>query len=123
MFLIVVEDFLKNFLTDPIKIIIGGKNNVINTVEQTLKYVGNEYGKLVEIKNMISKGEWNTPVLIFVQSKERALELYNELKEHRSIRYDFIHAVINHHISLPSIIFLFRIYLNNKEKILLPTFV
>ena len=110
-------------MTDPIKIIIGGKNNVINTVEQTLKYVGNEYGKLVEIKNMISKGEWNTPVLIFVQSKERAVELYNELKEHRSIRYDFIHAVIDSHLSIQNIIFLFRIYLNNKEKKLLPTFV
>ena len=33
---------------------IGGKNNVLKTIEQKLVYVGNEYGKRVEIQNMIS---------------------------------------------------------------------
>lgn len=48
-----VEELLNNFLVDPIKIMIGGKNNVLHSIEQKLVYVGNEYGKRVEIKNMI----------------------------------------------------------------------
>lgn len=48
-----VEDLLNNFLVDPIKIMIGGKNNVLNTIEQKLIYVGNEYGKRVELNNML----------------------------------------------------------------------
>jgi len=49
-----VEELLNNFLIDPIKIMIGGKNNVLNTIEQKLIYVGNEYGKRIEIQNLIS---------------------------------------------------------------------
>ena len=44
---------MNNFLIDPVKIVIGGKNNVLNTIEQSLVYVGNEYGKLIEIKNLV----------------------------------------------------------------------
>lgn len=48
-----VEDLMNNFLIDPIKIMIGGKNNVLKSIEQKLVYVGNEYGKRVEIHNLI----------------------------------------------------------------------
>jgi len=52
--------------------------------------VGKEEGKLVAIRNIISRGI-KPPVLIFVQNKERNLELYNELK-YDPIRVDYISA-------------------------------
>jgi len=87
----VVEDILKNFLTDPIKVIIGGRNNVLASIEQKLVYAGSEYGKIVEMRNMIMNGGLDPPVLIFVQSKERAMELYDELKG-ENLKLDVIHA-------------------------------
>lgn len=41
-------------------------------------FVGYEHGKLIEIRRLIRKGVL-PPVLIFVQSKERALQLAREL--------------------------------------------
>ena len=58
-----VEDLLNNFLIDPIKIMIGGKNNVLKSIEQKLVYVGNEYGKRVELQNMLK-------VVLFFKKKE-----------------------------------------------------
>lgn len=62
----VVEDVLKNFLKDPIKVTIGGRNNVLSSIDQKLIYTGSEYGKIVEIGNMIHEGRMDPPVLIFV---------------------------------------------------------
>ncbi len=86
-----VDDILKNFLADPVKVIIGGRNNVLASIEQKLLYTGSEFGKLVEIRKMINQGGLEPPVLIFVQSKERATELYDELKTER-IKPEVIHA-------------------------------
>ena len=47
-------------------------------IEQELKYVGNEAGKLLAIKNTFKEG-FQPPILIFVQSKKRANDLYKEL--------------------------------------------
>lgn len=88
---VVIEDILKNFLKEPIKIIIGGRNNVLASIEQKLVYAGSEFGKLIEIRRMIHEGGIHPPVLIFVQSKERATELYDELKT-ENVKLDVIHA-------------------------------
>ena len=32
---------------NPIKVLIGGKNNVLNSIEQNLVYTGSEYGTLI----------------------------------------------------------------------------
>lgn len=49
-----VEELLNNFLIDPLKIMVGRKNNVLNTIEQKLCYVGTEFGKRIEIQNLIN---------------------------------------------------------------------
>lgn len=45
---------MKNFTVEPIKVVIGGKNNVLKSISQKLVYCGEEYGKLVQIKNLIN---------------------------------------------------------------------
>ncbi len=66
---------------DTIKVTVGGENKVLNTIKQSLSYCMNEYGKLVELKNIINDGKFTPPVLIFVQSKERTQELFDEMKK------------------------------------------
>jgi len=39
-----VENMVKDI--DPVKVLIGGKNNVLNSIEQKLVYVGSEFGNL-----------------------------------------------------------------------------
>lgn len=51
---LVVEDVITNFLPDPIKIIIGGKNNVLKSIDQSLQYCSTEFGKLIAIKELIN---------------------------------------------------------------------
>jgi ATP-dependent RNA helicase DDX52/ROK1 len=49
------------------------------TVEQKLQFCGSEIGKLMALRNDISEGNLPPPALIFVQSIERADDLYKEL--------------------------------------------
>lgn len=90
-----IDELMNNFLLDPIKLIIGGKNNVLKTINQRLIYCGNEYGKKIELNNMIGRGEMVPPILIFVQSKERAIDLFDELRR-EELNVECIHAVIIH---------------------------
>jgi ATP-dependent RNA helicase DDX52/ROK1 len=59
-------------------------------IQQELKFVGREEGKLLEIRQLV-QGGITPPVLIFLQSKERAQELYGELL-YDGMRVDVIHA-------------------------------
>lgn len=56
------------------------RNAATDMVDQELIFVGSESnnGKLQALRNLVHKGVL-PPVLIFVQSKERAQELFNEL--------------------------------------------
>ena len=50
-----VEELLKSeLLEDSIRIEVGGKNKVLSKVHQKIEYCTNEYGKLIELKNMIA---------------------------------------------------------------------
>ncbi len=49
-----MEELIKNFLKDSVKVFIGGKNNVLNSIEQKLVYVGDERGKMFKLKEMIN---------------------------------------------------------------------
>jgi ATP-dependent RNA helicase DDX52/ROK1 len=53
--------------------------------------VGSEEGKMVALRRMIKEGQFTPPVLIFVQSKERAQQLFHELI-YDGINVDVIHA-------------------------------
>ncbi|KAJ1673017.1 RNA-dependent ATPase rok1, partial [Spiromyces aspiralis] len=85
-----VEQLATTIMKDPIRITIGANNAATDTIEQNLVYVGQEDGKLVEIRNMIHAGI-KPPCLIFVQSIERAKELFHELV-YDGMNVDVIHA-------------------------------
>ena len=59
-------------------------------IKQELKFVGREDGKLLAIRQLVAEGI-TPPVLIFMQSKERAQALFGELL-YDGIRVDVIHA-------------------------------
>ncbi|CAL7933626.1 unnamed protein product [Xylocopa violacea] len=86
----VVTKWCRHKLKSLITITVGHRNAATDTVEQELLFVGTERGKLIALRNIIQKGVL-PPVLIFVQSKERAQELFNELI-YDGINVDVIHA-------------------------------
>ncbi|KAJ1648230.1 RNA-dependent ATPase rok1 [Coemansia erecta] len=73
-----VEQMANTIMKDPIRIIVGLKGAATETIDQKLVFVGSEEGKLLEIRNMISQG-FKPPCLVFVQSIDRAKELFHEL--------------------------------------------
>ncbi|KAI8823026.1 P-loop containing nucleoside triphosphate hydrolase protein [Fimicolochytrium jonesii] len=85
-----VEELARTFMKDPIRIVIGQKNAATETINQKLLYVGQEAGKLIAIRQLISTG-LKPPVLIFVQSIDRAKELFHELV-YDGINVDIIHS-------------------------------
>lgn len=85
-----VTKWCRKNLKSWISVMIGLRNAATDLIEQELLYVGSEDGKLMALRNIIQKGI-TPPVLIFVQSKERAQELFNELI-YDGINVDVIHA-------------------------------
>ncbi|XP_050539568.1 probable ATP-dependent RNA helicase DDX52 [Daktulosphaira vitifoliae] len=85
-----VAKWSKKNLDGLISVSVGNRNTTAITVEQDLIFVGNEEGKLIAMRDLIKKG-LSPPVLIFLQSKERAKELFNELI-YDGINVDVIHA-------------------------------
>ncbi|KAF0683324.1 Aste57867_24617 [Aphanomyces stellatus] len=85
-----VEEMAQSVLKDPIKVSIGVKNAGATTIKQRLMFVGKEEGKLVAMKQLIQEG-LKLPVLLFVQNKDRAKELYQELV-YDGINVGAIHA-------------------------------
>jgi ATP-dependent RNA helicase DDX52/ROK1 len=85
-----VEELAKSFMMDPLRIVIGAKNAATDTIDQKLLYVGQEEGKLIAIRQLIQEGV-RPPVLIFVQSIDRAKELFHELV-YDGINVDVIHS-------------------------------
>lgn len=65
-------------LHDPIRVFVGVRNSGAETIKQRLVFVGREEGKLVAIRQLLQQGI-SPPILAFVQSKERAKELFHEL--------------------------------------------
>ncbi|KAK6180767.1 hypothetical protein SNE40_008759 [Patella caerulea] len=85
-----VEEWCKANLDNVIQVYIGDINAAAKTVKQELLFVGSENGKLLAVRNMIKKGI-QPPVLIFVQSKDRAKDLFSELI-YDGISVDVIHS-------------------------------
>ena len=54
-------------------------------------YTGTEKGKLLAFRQLIEGGKLKPPVLIFVQEKDRAKELFSELIKEK-IHVDVIHS-------------------------------
>lgn len=85
-----VAKWCKQNLAGLIAVTVGHRNTTADKVQQELVFVGSEQGKLIAMRELISKG-LQPPVLIFVQSKERAKELFSELL-YDGINVDVIHA-------------------------------
>ncbi|GFS70666.1 probable ATP-dependent RNA helicase DDX52 [Nephila pilipes] len=73
-----VENWCKLNLDSLVCVSIGSRNTAVESVKQELLFVGSEGGKLIALKNFF-KESFLPPCLIFVQSKERATELYSEM--------------------------------------------
>ncbi|XP_071789944.1 probable ATP-dependent RNA helicase DDX52 [Asterias amurensis] len=73
-----VEQWCKLNLDNVITVTVGQRNTATELIQQELIFVGGEHGKLLAVRDIFRKG-FQPPVLIFVQSKERAQELFHEL--------------------------------------------
>ncbi|PIA39309.1 hypothetical protein AQUCO_02600036v1 [Aquilegia coerulea] len=85
-----VEELARTIMHDAVRIIVGRKNSASDLIKQKLIFAGNEEGKFIAFRQ-IFKESWTPPVLVFLQSKERARQLYKELA-FDDIRVDIIHA-------------------------------
>ncbi len=95
-----VEVMARALLRDPVKLVVsagayGGAAAVTGLgarIKQSFLFVGGrgEQGKVLAVRNMLKKG-LNPPVLVFVQSKDRAAQLFRELV-FEGISVDAIHA-------------------------------
>ncbi|XP_070838947.1 probable ATP-dependent RNA helicase DDX52 [Chaetodon trifascialis] len=85
-----VEQWCRLNLDNLVSVNIGHRNTAVETVEQELLFVGTENGKLVAVRDIIKKG-FLPPMLVFVQSIDRARELFHELV-YEGINVDVIHA-------------------------------
>ena len=86
-----IENMAVQCLRDPVRIIVGIRNISNTSVKQELMFVGSEEGKLLAVRQLLKKEGIKPPILIFLQSKERAKELYRELV-YDNVHCDVIHA-------------------------------
>jgi len=85
-----VEELARTVLRNPIRVVIGTRNACNELIDQNLLFVGRENGKLVAMRQLVAKG-LKPPCLIFVQNKERAMELYRELA-YDGLNIDTLHS-------------------------------
>lgn len=89
-----VRSLAESILRDPVDVTIAapGSTGGANTdIEQELLFVGREEGKLLAIRQLVQRGQLKPPVIVFVQSQERAQALFGELL-YDGIHVDVIHA-------------------------------
>lgn len=86
-----VEAWCRLHLDACLAITVGVRNAAADLVDQKLQFVGSESGKLLALRGLVKEGQLQPPVLVFVQSKRRAQELFAELV-YDGINVDVIHA-------------------------------
>lgn len=85
-----VEELAKTFMVDECRVLVGHKDSATETIDQRLEFTGSEDGKLHALRALIQSGGMAPPVLLFVQSIQRARELFHELV------YDGLHVDVIH---------------------------
>ena len=85
-----VQELANTILVDPVQVSIGHENAGASTIDQKLIFVGREDGKLLAVRQLVQQG-LKPPVLLFLQSIDRAKELYKELV-FDGINVDVMHA-------------------------------
>jgi ATP-dependent RNA helicase DDX52/ROK1 len=75
------ERLARAVMFSPVRVIVGGRVATLSNdlVKQDLVFVGTEGGKLVHFRSMLQEG-LEPPVLIFMQNRERADELFRVLQ-------------------------------------------
>lgn len=96
-----VETLARTVLRDPVRMVVGARNSATASIQQELLFVSNEEGKLIAMRQMLQSG-LPLPALVFVQSKERAQQLYQELV-YESVAVDVIHADRTQHQRMEAI--------------------
>ncbi|GBG31696.1 ATP-dependent RNA helicase ROK1 [Hondaea fermentalgiana] len=86
-----IEELAQSVLRDPVEVVVGTKNAGAATIDQKLIFAGQENGKMTGLKQLIQDGELTPPTLIFVQTKERAQQLFEELV-YDGYKIDAIHS-------------------------------
>jgi ATP-dependent RNA helicase DDX52/ROK1 len=89
-----VRSLAESILRNPVDVTIAaaGASGGANTdIDQELMFVGREEGKLLAIRQLVQEGKLHPPVIIFMQSQERAQALFGELL-YDGIHVDVIHA-------------------------------
>eukprot|EP00918_Siedleckia_nematoides_P068036 GHVU01148101.1.p1 GENE.GHVU01148101.1~~GHVU01148101.1.p1 ORF type:complete len:528 (-),score=69.17 GHVU01148101.1:984-2567(-) len=86
-----IRDLASSFILDPVNVSVGANNAAALEIEQELKFVTDESGKLPLLRTMVSEGQLKPPILIFVQSKDRAQQLFNQLV-YEGILVDVMHS-------------------------------
>jgi ATP-dependent RNA helicase DDX52/ROK1 len=86
-----VEQLAASLMRDPVHILVGLRNVPLASIKQSLVFTGNEEGKLITLRRMITTEGIRLPALVFVQSKERAQDLLQQLLG-SGIPVDVIHA-------------------------------
>lgn len=83
-----VEQLAASIMKDPVRILVGHRNVPLRSIKQSLIFVGNEEGKLLKMVSMVREGAVKVPCLVFVQSKERGIELCRLLRKNgvRNVR-------------------------------------
>jgi len=71
-----IEEILRTVMNDPLKVQIGLRNTTASTVTQELVYVAKDDAKVPTMRQKILESGFAPPMLIFVQSKTRAKELF-----------------------------------------------
>ena len=87
---VAVEELASTFLNDPIEVVVGDRIAPTSSVTQKLLFVGQEEGKILAVRQMLKQGV-KPPVLIFVDSIERAKSLFTEMV-YDGINVDVIHS-------------------------------
>ncbi len=73
-----VEQLARSVMPSPLRVTIGERNAAASSVAQRLLFCGSEQGKVLAMRQLLRDGV-RPPVIVFVQSKERARELRREL--------------------------------------------
>jgi len=85
-----VEELAKSIMPSPVTVTVGKKLGASTSISQKLIYCGSEEGKVLAMRQLVSGG-LKPPVLVFVQSVERAKQLFRELV-YDGINVDVMHA-------------------------------
>uniref|UniRef100_A0A0N5ANU8 ATP-dependent RNA helicase n=1 Tax=Syphacia muris TaxID=451379 RepID=A0A0N5ANU8_9BILA len=75
-----LEQWCKENLENLAVVCIGSRNSATESVHQELIFAGSEQGKILGLQSLFRQG-FQPPAIIFVQSKDRARQLFNEISE------------------------------------------